>query len=97
MILTTSTKLTKHAEARCAERGIPPLIIDWLKRFGTHEHDKRGCCVVWFDKRSRRMLERAVGRQIVECLQPLLDAYAVVSSSGEIVTLGWRSKRITRH
>lgn len=97
MTRDTSTCLSKHAEERSAERGIPPLIIDWLERFGTHEHDKRGCCVVWFDKRSRRRIERAVGRQVVDCLQPLLDAYAVVSSTGEIVTLGWRSKRITRH
>lgn len=97
MILDTSTSLSRHAEIRSDERGIPPLIVDWLNRFGTHEHDKRGCCVVWFDKRSRRKLECAVGRQVVDCLQPLLDAYAVVSNTGEIVTLGWRSKRITRH
>jgi hypothetical protein len=89
--------LSKHAEARCAERGIPPLIIDWLERFGAHEHDKRGCCVVWFDKRSRCQLEREVGRQVVKCVKPLLDAYAVVSTAGEVVTVGWRSKRITRH
>jgi hypothetical protein len=89
--------LTKHAQQRRCERAIPPLIVEWLERFGSHEYDKRGCQVVWFDKQGRKRLERAVGKQIVESLRPLLDAYAVIGHGGAVVTLGWRTSRIKRN
>jgi hypothetical protein len=39
------------------QRGIPPLVVDWLLRFGHMRHDHRGAIVYYFDKHSRRDLE----------------------------------------
>lgn len=89
-------ELTKHAATRAKQRGISPLVVDWLWRFGARTHDGRGAEVVWFDKASRKRLREAVGAQVVGRLGDLLDAYLVVSVSGTIVTVGWRTQRITR-
>ena len=31
--------VTKHAAIRMKQRGIPPVIIDWLQQFGAEEFD----------------------------------------------------------
>lgn len=57
-------------------------------------HDGRGCEIVWFDKKSRAKLAKAVGKQVVDRLGPLLDAYAVMTSAGVFITTGWLQQRI---
>lgn len=34
--------LSTHASKRAKQRGIPPLIIQWLEAFGEHAHDHNG-------------------------------------------------------
>lgn len=87
--------LTLHAEVRAHQRAIPPLILEWLDRYGAHEHDSRGAMVAYFDKRSRRLLEKDVGKRIVDRLDDLLDTYLVVDDDN-VVTVGHRYKRIPR-
>ncbi len=84
---------TKHAHARSQQRGIPPLIVDWLLELGVHK-TYAGAEVVYFDKRSRERLRRYAGRQALSKLDGLLDIYAVVSNDGCVLTIGHRTKRI---
>ncbi|WP_454737186.1 hypothetical protein [Cupriavidus necator] len=86
--------LTKHAVTRVRQRGIPPLIVDWLWDFGARVHNGTGAEVVWFDKGGRKRLMKAVGAQVVDRLGDLLEAYIVVSADGVVVTAGWRTQRI---
>ena len=89
--------LTKHATERSQQRGIPPLVIEWLQQFGEETFDGRGCIQRYFSKASIRALERAFGRQPVSKLNQYLDAYTVESmGSGTIVTVGYRRTRIRR-
>lgn len=88
-------KATNHASVRCQQRGIPPLVIDLLFKFGCHEHDHSGAEIFYFDQRSRKRIERYVGG-IIGKLSEHLDSYAVVAS-GEIVTVGARFKRINHN
>ena len=88
--------MTHHAEIRAQQRCIPPLIVDWLMEFGAREHDKHGAEVVFFDKRSKRMLAKEVGKPIVDKLSCLMKAY-LVTCDGTVITTGYRHKRITRH
>jgi hypothetical protein len=83
---------TRHSEMRCAQRGIPPLIIEWL--FG-EEQKARGATIFFFSKESKRRLCKEVGKQIVSQLSKYLRAYAVIRD-GVMITAGHRFKPIHR-
>lgn len=87
-------RATYHAIARAQQRGIPPLIIHWLEDFGRQTYDGHGARVLWFDKSARRNLERSVGRESVRRMHEWLNAYAVVSLDGPVITVGRRYKRV---
>lgn len=89
--------LTRHASTRAQQRGLPPLIVDWLDTYGARVRDRGGAAILYFDKASRRNLERVVGSQVVDRLRPLLNAYLVMADDGTVITLGWRFKRVPRH
>jgi len=81
--------LTTHAATRTRQRAIPPIVIEWLLRFGDQRWS-RGAAVYEFDKDSRRRLRRHVGRRLFTAIEHLLDAYVVMGEGGCIVTVGWR-------
>lgn len=88
---------TGHSEKRAQQRCIPPLIQDLLDQFGQRQYDGRGGLIKFFNGKSIRRMERAIGRQPVRCLSPWLDAYKVVSTlDGDTITIGHRYKRINR-
>ena len=88
---------TRHARYRMQQRAIPPLVVTWLLDFGRARHDHHGGIVYYFDKESRRNLERTVGSRIVARLWDYLDAYAVSTTSGDrVVTVGHRDRRFNR-
>jgi hypothetical protein len=89
--------MTRHASARQQQRGIPPLILDWLTQFGATAQSHHGAEIRFFDKRSRKQLATVVGTEVVSRLGGLLDAYAVVSTTGTVITVGHRYKRIKEH
>ncbi len=87
-------QMSHHAATRQQQRGIPPLIMEWLSNYGACRHDHRGAEVRYFDKQSRKALARDVGEEIVNRLSALLDTYAVISDSGTVITVGHRFKRV---
>ena len=87
--------MTSHAIMRSQQRCLPPLVIDWLHDFGRERHDGRGATILYFDKHARRSLERSVGRAPVRRMKEWLNAYAVVSDDGTLVTVGHRYRRIS--
>ena len=89
--------LSRHAEQRSQQRGIPRLIVDWLERYGDERYDHNGCTLLYFTKRSLRDLERDVGRQPVRRMWEYMRAYAVVSSDGTVVTVGKRFCRLNNN
>ena len=88
---------TDHTQRRAQQRCIPPLINEWLDRFGEESHDGRGAVIRYFSKRSRRTMERQIGREPVHRLADKLHAYRVEdASTGSILTCGYRTKPIRR-
>lgn len=85
-------KSTMHSDIRQQQRGVPPIIVDLLIKFGNREHDARGGEVLYFDKRSKKKVETYVGGLFGK-LNEHMDAYAVIAS-GKLVTVGNRYKRI---
>jgi hypothetical protein len=88
---------TRHAEIRAQQRGIPPLIDQWLDLFGEKEYDGHGGVVRFFSRASIRTMKRAFGDAPMRKLTKYFRAYKVESNhDGHIITIGHRIKRINR-
>ena len=87
--------MTRHAKARLQQRAIPPLIIDWLYRYGSRFTGVNGTTVCFFDKQSRRYLASEVGHVVVRRLADMMDAYLVLSNDC-IITVGHRYKPLRK-
>ena len=83
--------MTKHAQTRSQQHAIPPLIIDWLCRYGSRLNGMNGTTVCFFDRESRRCLASEVGHVVVRRLSDMMDTYLVLSGDS-IVTIGHRYK-----
>lgn len=88
----TDFALTVHASKRVQQRAIPPIVIEWLIRFGAQRWS-RGASVYEFDKDGRRRLRRHIGQRLFASVEQWLDAYAVVGGEQRVVTAGWRQQR----
>ena len=85
---------TIHSAIRMQQRGIPPLIIDWLQQYGESEYSRRAV-IFYFTKRSRKRLAKEFGDRVVSLLSPLLDTYIVMNPrTMELITAGHRFRRI---
>ena len=83
--------MTKHAHARSQQRAIPPLIIEWLCKYGCRLNGMNGTTVCFFDRESRRCLASEMGHVVVRRLSDIMDTYLVMSGDS-IVNLGHRYK-----
>lgn len=86
-----ATYFTEHARARMQSRGIPAAAIDALLEHGRSSNSRRGCEIVFFDKRTRARLAKtgpAAAR--------LARTYLIVASDGAVLTVGHRTRRIPR-
>ncbi|MEO8418813.1 MAG: hypothetical protein ABI475_08830 [Methylophilaceae bacterium] len=90
-------QLTQHAAARMQQRGIKEQTLECLFEFGSKTHDHKGGVVVFFDKQARKRLQGRFGKDGVRQMESQMDAYAVISQRGDVVTVGHRTKRINRH
>lgn len=88
---------SEHARVRMQQRGVPPLIVEWLLQYGAVVHDHHGARIRYFDKESRKRIRREKGDIVLRRLHELLDCYAVVAEDGTIVTVGHGYARMQRH
>ena len=77
-------RYTKHAQCQKQRRCVPPIIIDWLREFGSTTW-QRGAKVYYFDKKSRKFIitEPTVGR-------PNLQSYIAVANGINIPYIAYR-------
>lgn len=91
---------TKHASIRSQQRGIPPLVSDWLMDYGTEVHDGNGGIVRYFTPQSVRKIEKEIGREPVRRMSEFFRCYLVESvQDGSILTIGKRhqTRRLARN
>lgn len=93
--MTHTADLTKHAQARIQQRGIPRMAIEHLLDFGREYHDHHGAVIVMLDHAALRRMERS-GTARGPRLDRLRGLYAVVGRDGSIRTAGHRTKRLPR-
>lgn len=86
--------VTRHARSRMQQRGIGADALEALLDYGREAFDHRGGVVLYFDKAARRRLARAARE--VRDLEKLARCYAVISTAGEVLTVGHRHRRIGR-
>lgn len=94
------TSYTNHAAVRSQQRGIPPIVSEWLIAYGNERFDGHGGVVRYFSATGIRELEDDVGAQPVQKMAEYLRCYLVqASDSGAIITIGKRhaKKHIWRH
>jgi hypothetical protein len=89
--------ITCHAQVRLQQRGITAQVLDCLLAYGQTEHDHQGAKIVFFDHHARNRVRKALGNKEFKKLADRLDTYAVLAGDGAVVTVGHRTKRITRH
>jgi hypothetical protein len=90
-------QLTNHGSIRLRQRGIQPMAIHLLEKYGKEYFGHCGARVLHFDKQSIRRMEMAEGRHAVRALEKFLDIYRVVSlDTDDIITVGHNYKR-TKH
>lgn len=77
------------------QRAIPPLIIDWLCKFGCRITGMNGTTVIYFDKDSKRSLCSEAGDVVVRRLDDMMDAYLVMIED-KIIAVGHRFKPLKR-
>lgn len=88
---------TRHAAIRAQQRGIPPLIDQWLDAYGEPVYDGRGAMQFVFTRKSVRRMEREFGREPMRRMHEYMNAYKVVDSrDGQCITIGRRYKHIRR-
>lgn len=95
--MTDTFDFTRHASVRQQQRCIPPLIVDWLVRYGSRQQAASGASILFFDKVSRRRLAQDVGAPVLDALDSMLDAFLVQAADDAIITVGWRTKRVLRN
>ncbi|MGJ0490061.1 hypothetical protein [Methylobacter sp.] len=88
--------MTYHAATRSQQRGIPPLVMQWLDQFGEEQYDGRGAIIRYFSRASRRAMEREFGSNPVKKMSEFLNVYKVENQDGKVITTGHLTKRIKR-
>jgi hypothetical protein len=90
-------QFSNHAVAQMQQRAISETTIDYLIEWGRKAYDHKGAVIRFFDKSSRAQLVRHLGEQRAKQLEHQMDAYVVLSTEGQVITVGHRYKRINRH
>ena len=68
--------ISDHARIRMQQRGIPPLILEWLNEYGHPVFDHHGGKILYFDKVARKRLSHDKGRTAIRRLHEYLDRLA---------------------
>ena len=88
--------LSRHAQARMQQRGIPLTMIDQVLRYGCVRHDHRGAIIVFLDREGRRRMARSGEARLGE-IDRLGRVYVVLQADGTVVTVGHRYRRMRQH
>lgn len=84
--------LSQHAQKRSQQRGVPPLLVDLLIRFGKESSAGKGASRYELDKQAKKRIQSYAGPSLGG-LQDRLNIFVVVSGGGEVITVGHRYKR----
>jgi len=95
--MNQTTYFSKHASERTQQRGVPPMVVALLEDHGSVFRSGDADILI-FDKQAlKRLRHHLGGDRGLRVIDRWLNVYAVLSDDGLVVTVGHRTKHISRH
>jgi hypothetical protein len=89
--------ISSHGYRRIQKRSVPPIVLDWLRDYGSEQYDGRGAVIRYFDNAAKKRLAQVCGRRFVQSNKKYLSVYMVEDTDGNsLITVGYRNRRISR-
>jgi hypothetical protein len=89
--------ISHHAKVRMQQRAISEDMLESLLDFGQIRFNGQGTQILTFPKRVMKDLKKELNHKVFMKIERHLNLYAVMSSDGELITTGYRTKRLKGH
>jgi hypothetical protein len=89
--------VSHHAKIRMQQRAISEEMLESLLDFGQVKFNGQGTEILTFPKRVIKNLKKELDHKMFMRIERHLNLYAIMSSDGELITTGYRTKRLKGH
>ena len=89
--------VSHHAQIRMQQRAITADMLESLLDFGQVKFNGQGTEILTFPKKVVKHLKKELNHKVFMKIERHLNLYAIVSSGGELITTGYRTKRLKGH
>ena len=86
--------VTKHAQRRLQQRGLPSAALEVLLDFGSEKHVGKGCIAFAMNHAARKRARECLGAATFSRLEPHLNSYVILADDGVVVTAAHRYRRM---
>lgn len=88
---------TEHARIRMQQRAISREMLETLFAYGKTRFNGNGTEIVTFPKNAVKRLKTSLPKSMYKTIERHLDLYAVISRTGDLVTAGYRTRKLKLH
>ncbi len=89
--------VSHHAQIRMQQRAISAEMLESLLEFGQVKFNGQGTEILTFPKKVVKNLKKELNHKVFMKIERHLNLYAIMSSEGELITTGYRTKRLKGH
>ena len=89
--------VSQHAKVRMQQRAISEDMIESFLDFGQVKFNGQGTEILTFPKKVVKNLRKELDHKVFARIERHLNLYAIMSSDGELITTGYRTKRLKGH
>ena len=89
--------VSHHAQIRMQQRAITADMLESLLDFGQVKFNGQGTEILTFPKKVVKNLKKELDHKVFMKIERHLNLYAIMSSDGELITTGYRTKRLKGH
>jgi hypothetical protein len=89
--------VSHHAKIRMQQRAITADMLESLLNFGQVKFNGQGTEILTFPKKVVKNLKKELNHKVFMKIERHLNLYAIMSSGGELITTGYRTKRLKGH
>ena len=89
--------VSHHAQIRMQQRAITADMLESLLDFGQVKFNGQGTEILTFPKKVVKHLKKELNHKVFMRIERHLNLYAILSSGGELITTGYRTKRLKGH
>ena len=92
-----NVSVSHHAQIRMQQRAITADMLESLLDFGQVKFNGQGTEILTFPKKVVKHLKKELNHKVFMKIERHLNLYAIMSSDGELITTGYRTKRLKGH